>query len=211
MSEPNYGAEEYALDMEASKLLQPPPPSTLHVMLDIETLGVGPDALICSIGAVKFDPNFLLTEHGEHPIVDRFQVGVDFVSAQQAGGVIDASTVGWWMQPKQDTARQMLLMLDRVDIGSALEGFAIWFGDQDLPVWGNGATFDNTIVRRAYQRLGMPVPWSYKKDRCFRTIASLDWDLMTKAPRAAHHDALADAEWQALRLQEYVQQFGLTL
>ena len=28
-----------------------------HIMLDIETFGTGPDAVITHIGAVKFDPN----------------------------------------------------------------------------------------------------------------------------------------------------------
>jgi exodeoxyribonuclease VIII len=185
---------------------------SVHVMLDIETLGTGPNALIASIGAVKFDPHHLCSDAGEqHPILDKFHVGVEFVSAQQHGGTIDASTVGWWLQPDRDAARQLLLALDRVDIGSALEGFAQWFGDESLPVWGNGATFDNVIVRSAYTRLGLPNPWKFWHDRCYRTLASLAPDLIKQAPRVAHHDALADAEWQALRLQEIVQQFGLTL
>ena len=186
---------------------------SVHVMLDIETLGVGPDALICSIGAVKFDPNYLRHSHtdGAPAILDKFHVGVDFVSAQQAGGTLSASTVGWWLQPERDHARQLLLALDRVDIGSALEGFALWFGEESLPVWGNGSDFDNVIVRRACERLMLETPWKYQHNRCYRTIAALDPVRIQNAPKSAHHDALADAEWQALRLQEIVQAFGLSL
>lgn len=185
---------------------------SLHVMLDIETLGTSADALICSIGAVKFDPHYLQKDAGDvAPILDKFHVGVDFVSAEQAGGTISASTVGWWLQPERDSARQLLLALDRVDIGSALEGLAQWIGNDSMPVWGNGATFDNTIVRSAYKRLGLEAPWKFWHDRCYRTLASLAPDIIAQAPRAAHHDALADAEWQALRLQEIAARFGLTL
>lgn len=181
-------------------------------MLDIETLDTGVDAVICSIGAVKFDPNYLCTDEGDGPaILDKFHIGVDFVSAQQSGGTIGAGTVGWWMHGDRDSARQLLLALDRVDLASALDGFAHWMGPVSLPVWGNGATFDNTIVRRSFERVGLETPWKFWHDRCYRTLASLDPQRIKNAPRAAHHDALADAEWQALRLQEIAQTFGLVL
>src|SRR5689334_2386965 len=107
-----------------------------HCMIDLETLGTGPEALIVSIGAVKFDPA------DDEAKWDCFHVAIEPSSAQRAGLKIDASTVMWWLAEERASARSAMLDMRLVDVASALEGFAMWYGVDSLPTWGNGAAFD---------------------------------------------------------------------
>ncbi|EER9151029.1 exonuclease, partial [Escherichia coli] len=71
-----------------------------------------------------------------------------------------------------------------------------------VQVWGNGANFDNTILRRSYERQGIPCPWRYSNDRDVRTIVELgkavDFDARTAIPfEGERHNALDDARYQA--------------
>ncbi len=166
----------------------------LNVMVDLETLGTGNDAVILSIGAVKFTA-------GE--IVDEFHVGVDAATCQQVGLTIDAATVLWWFEPDKDAARAALLALEKVDVGSALAGFSQWFGPDPLPIWGNGATFDNVIMRSAYAACHMEYPTRFWSDLCYRTIKGLAPQIRL-VREGTHHDALDDARSQAKHLQAIV-------
>lgn len=164
-----------------------------HIMVDLETLGTSNDALILSLGACRFHPDS--TE-----IVDSFYVKIDPASAQAYGLKIDVATVMWWME--QDAmARDALTDTDgQVDLVTALEGFAMWVGPDSLPLWGNGATFDNVLLRSAYKAIGMDCPWAFWDDRCYRTVKNLAPEI--KLERAGvHHNALDDAISQAKHLQ----------
>jgi hypothetical protein len=163
---------------------------TQHVMLDLETMGNGNDAAIVSIGAVKFD-----TDH----ILDEFHVGVELASAMQFGGKADPGTVEWWLHPDRAQARDNLLALVKIDLPSALQGFSQWFGE-DKPIWGNGATFDNVILRSAYARAGMEYPARFWNDRCYRTVKNA-YPEITLVREGVHHDACDDARCQAKHLQ----------
>jgi hypothetical protein len=163
-----------------------------HVMIDLETLGKGNEAVIVSIGAVKFDPQSL-------GIIERFHVGVDPESCTQFGLKLDASTVMWWMSEDRADARKQLWALGRVDLATALEGFSHWMGG-DKPVWGNGATFDLVILSSAYRLIGLDRPWGYKNERCFRTFRALAPDMKIQDVGTAHN-AVDDAHAQALHVQ----------
>lgn len=166
-------------------------------MLDLETFGNGSDASIVSIGAVKFT---------ETDIVDEFHVGVDPASCQQLGLTIDASTVMWWLNHDRQDARGALLSLERVDLGSALAGFSDWFGDEK-PIWGNGATFDNVILRSAYRACRMEYPVRFWLDRCYRTVKNLAPGIEL-VREGTHHDACDDARCQAKHLQAICAHLG---
>ena len=75
-----------------------------HVMTDIETMGKNPNAPIVAIGAVLFDP--VAGELG-----NQLYVKVNLEDAVRTGGVMDASTVLWWLQ--QDDAARVELLRER--------------------------------------------------------------------------------------------------
>lgn len=165
-----------------------------HVMIDLETLGTSHDAVILSIGAVKFDPE-------TNTISDRFHVGVEPESCVQWGLRMDPKTVMWWMGFEREAARNRLVAMQKLDLPTVLEGFQMWYGLQSLPTWGNGATFDNVILRTAYEKLEMPCPWQFWDDRCYRTMKNLRPDIKLQRVGVLH-DALEDATSQAIHLQQ---------
>lgn len=170
---------------------------TTHCMLDIETMGTGSYAAIVSIGAVKFDPNL------DGFLNHAFSQGVSLASSMKAGLRVDADTINWWLRQDRAAVDAATIQI-AVDLDEALLGFAQWYGEDDsIPVWGNGAGFDNVILGNAYKAVGLDQPWSYKADRCFRTLRSL----APAVPRPEHgvaHNALDDAIAQAKWLQAIV-------
>lgn len=172
-----------------------------HVMIDLETMGTGNKAAIIAIGAAKFS--------FDDGIADTFHVGVELASNKALGMEIDAGTVMWWLDEDRAAARREWLELPKVELMEALYGFAEWFRaapeDQVVAadivgVWGNGATFDNVILRNAYEGAGLPCPWPFWKDRCFRTMKA-QWTGYLPQRKGTHHAALDDAIWQAEALR----------
>jgi exodeoxyribonuclease VIII len=160
-----------------------------HVMLDLETLGSGPNAAIIAIGAVRFDPDLQC-------IGETFYRVIDLESATQAGGQIDASTALWWL--KQTDAARAAISQPGVPIAEALNDFAGWLNaSKDGPlIWGNGAAFDNVILASAYKRLHNKNPWPHWNDRCYRTLKNLRPEIKLERIGTDHH-ALDDAMNQA--------------
>ncbi|ENU6064227.1 3'-5' exoribonuclease [Escherichia coli O45:H11] len=166
----------------------------IHLMIDIETMGKNPNAAIISIGAIFFDP-----QTGD--------MGPEFsktIDLDTAGGVIDRDVIKWWL--KQSREAQSAILTDEIPLDDALlqlrEFIAENSGEFFVQVWGNGANFDNTILRRSYERQGIPCPWRYYNDRDVRTIVELgkaiDFDARTAIPfEGERHNALDDARYQA--------------
>ncbi|HAL9903298.1 TPA: exonuclease [Escherichia coli] len=165
-----------------------------HLMIDLETMGKNPDAPIISIGAIFFDP-----QTGD--------MGPEFsktIDLETAGGVIDRDTIKWWL--KQSREAQSAIMTDEIPLDDALLQLREFIdensGEFFVRVWGNGANFDNVILRRSYERQGIPCPWRWSNDRDVRTIVELgkaiDFDARTAIPfEGVRHNALDDARYQA--------------
>lgn len=166
------------------------------IMLDLETMGSGPNAAIVAIGAVAFDLK-------AGTIGGSFYRLVDLTTAVQFGGVMDAATVMWWVQ-QGDAARMALAGDTATHIRSALAEFAHWLpkitGGAEPRIWGNGAAFDNVILASAYRNAGwVSPPWKHWNDRCYRTVKALHPDVKLERT-GTHHIAVDDAESQARHL-----------
>jgi hypothetical protein len=169
-----------------------------HVMVDLETWDNTPTAVIVSLGAVRMDLE-RLTVHEE------FYAVLDPVDCTRLGLTIGADTVRWWLK-QNDAARAIFKAEEPVlSLPEALLRFSQWLrlvGQEDQnAIWGNGATFDNVILRNAYLAAGVPAPWAYHRDFCYRTMKN-----MFPVPRTerygSRHNALSDAQDQANHLIE---------
>ena len=154
-----------------------------NVMVDLETLSSRKDAGVVAIGAVEFD-------------FDSGELGKEFSCrvVPDERFHISGDTFLWWLQ-QSEAARQALLQEPRLSVCDACEQFRQWY-PKGAALWGNGATFDNVILRHAYEVSGVKPPWHYRDDRCFRTLAAM----LPKAPwpsEGVAHDALDDAKRQA--------------
>ncbi|KYU02838.1 exonuclease [Escherichia coli] len=165
-----------------------------HLMIDLETMGKNPDAPINALAGKFFDP-----ATGE--------MGPEFsktIDLETAGGVIDRDTIKWWL--KQSREAQSAILTDEIPLDDALLQLREFIdensGEFFVQVWGNGANFDNVILRRSYERQGIPCPWRYTNDRDVRTMVALglvmDFDARSVITfEGEHHNALHDARYQA--------------
>ncbi len=168
-----------------------------HLMIDLETMGTNTNAPIVVIGAVFFAP-----QTGE--IGPVFYIVISLTDAMNTGAVPDGGTIEWWL--KQSSEARAAILTDQVKLKDALSRFREFINEYSdekfVQVWGNGATFDNAILRTSYERLDIPCPWRYYNDRDVRTIVELgkaiDFDARTAIPfEGERHNALDDARYQA--------------
>lgn len=163
-----------------------------HVMLDLETLGTTADAVILSIGAVKFNlESNAISEDG-------FYASVSIDSNLMAGRIVSEDTLLWWMEQSRE-AREVFYEA-KGSLDRALENLSDWFGDDDYCVWSNGADFDIPILAHAYAQLKMELPWRFYNTRCVRTYKSLPCASRVAKP-VNDHNALRDAINQARYVQ----------
>jgi exodeoxyribonuclease VIII len=171
-------------------------------MIDLETLGLTPDGVIVSIGAVQFD---LVTGK----IGDTFYINVSAESCQQYGLKINASTVEWWLSQDQAAVNAWLQGTSE-SLPEALKLFNQWvsgvFSPKKPTVWSNGATFDIVLMRNAYTVTGLKCPWHFRNERDVRTLVGLAKLGRAKPPTSGrtgtHHNALDDAQYQAAYCHE---------
>ncbi len=172
----------------------------VHVMVDLETMGKKHNAPIVAIGAVVFDP-------ATGSIGESFYKVVCLESSLNWGAVIDPSTVIWWLKQSSE-ARSAIVNDDAIPLQDALLQFREFVSDnvaggsKKAQVWGNGASFDNSILRSSYDCIAEDYPWEYWNDRDVRTMVELgqaiSFDPKTTIPfEGSRHNALADAIHQA--------------
>lgn len=172
----------------------------VHVMVDLETMGKKYNAPIVAIGAVVFDP-------ATGSIGESFYKVVCLESSVNWGAVIDPSTVIWWLKQSSE-ARSAIVNDDAIPLQDVLLQFREFVSDnvaggsKKAQVWGNGASFDNSILRSSYDCIAEDYPWEYWNDRDVRTMVELgqaiSFDPKTTIPfEGSRHNALADAIHQA--------------
>lgn len=183
------------------------------VMVDLETLGTVPGCSILSIGAVEVD-----LQRGK--LGKEFYIVVNRQSCADAFLTEDASTVKWW-EDKTPEARAVLAEAGdkkkSVPLKLALAKFNEYLLSitnlRDMRLLGNGADFDNPILRVAYDAAKVPFMGSkagFFGGRCYRTLKGLDeiFGATHAAPKLArqgtYHHALDDAKSQAQHLIDIV-------
>ncbi|MDE8814594.1 3'-5' exoribonuclease [Citrobacter freundii] len=181
-----------------------------HLMVDMETMGNSPDAPIVSIGAVFFDPSTGNTG------AEFYQV-VSLESSMSFGMKPDASTIQWWLKQSSE-ARSAILVDESTGLLETLELLADFIaenaanGSHTVQLWGNGCSFDNVILRRAYALTDTPFTVPFWNDRDVRTMVELGKSVGIN-PRfdipfeGDMHNALSDARHQVKYVSAIWQRF----
>lgn len=167
----------------------------LHLMVDLETVSTEDNAGIISMAAVPF----------AFPIhIEPFYMLIDFTSLEPKGFHLSQSTLDWWQKQPATTRTEAFSGVE--DVAIVLAKFKDWVDsisdNTRLHIWGNGATFDNVILRNALDRVGVPVPWRYTEDRCYRTLKNLFPSVKAPPLVGEKHNALYDATFQAAHAQQ---------
>lgn len=174
------------------------PNMTHHVMLDLETLGTKPGCPILSIGAVVFNTSqFYLT-------ATNFNAAIE-ADTQSLMDSPDESTLSWWSEQSEEAREAAFNSPDAQPLQLVLTNFSAWLvsltqtPEDRIFIWGNGATFDEPILKEAYKRYDLEPVWTFRDSMCFRTLKELGKMLGVKEPEftGVKHNALCDAAHQA--------------
>ena len=176
----------------------------LHMMIDIETLGIRSNSIVLTLGGVKFNP---FTDD----ISDEFYVKFDITEQENLNRHIDESTVKWWDDQDKAVRDEAFSPDGRKTLEDGLFEFNKWIGNS-TELWSQGGTgFDIRIMENLYKDAGNPVPWPYWGVRDSRTIISLlPYDPRKKLPESKEaHNALADCKMQAKAIQKAFELLGV--
>lgn len=165
------------------------------LMIDLETLGTGVDAPIISIGAAYFD---IETKQ----IGDTFYMVCD-VADQMDTKVrhADSSTIKWWMS--QGNAAKQVFKDGHKPTKEVLETLRQWVmthagskaksTKKCLP-WGNGSSFDITLMETLFKDYGVDCPWLYYNVMDLRTFRRfVAKGAKVQKLEGTNHNALDDA------------------
>ena len=85
-----------------------------NAMIDLETLAVDSDAVVLTLGAVKFDP---FTDE----IVDKLHLKLDVNSQIEKGRITCEDTLAWWGRQDKKVRETAFSEHDRIDVDKALD------------------------------------------------------------------------------------------
>ena len=178
-------------------------PKTLNIMMDIETTGVRPGCRVLSIGLAVF---YIENERGTIGATTTI-----YPSLSDQLGLDEVNTMQWWSTQSPE-ARSVFAdnQINGVSVRDAFKQFKEFIQNAvdwhkslndgidkvDVHIWGNGATFDNSIVQHMFEAKGHPIPWNTFGDRCYRTAINM-LGRLPLARTGTHHNALDDAIYQA--------------
>lgn len=180
----------------------------VHVSLDLETASTDDNAAIVQIASVVIGSNYLTNAFSER---------ISLASCESHGCHVSAETMKWWSEQDPELRNRVFSgtkSLDQVT-GEWIEWVSKQCGGkfESVYLWGNGADFDCTILRNAYEIFGK-WPLDFRKHEHLRTLkrnTPVDHQeyahnlFMNKyGGQAQPHDALWDAVYQA-----YIIQHGL--
>lgn len=177
------------------------------VMLDIETLGTDTNAVVLSIGAVKFR---LDTRDNQDTLDDEsrsFYAVLDIEDQTRRGRKSDPNTIEWW-QTQSRKARSVFN-----EEGEEVQGVVAALGSflkNVRRVWGNGNMFDNAIVQSLFDDYDEDYPVHYTGDLDLRTLTYIFNSIKKAIKRTVRpsvkfkgtvHNALDDAKRQVMEAQ----------
>lgn len=163
-----------------------------HVMIDLETTGTTPGCGVLAIGAAVFD---------EGGVKDTLLIPIGLAGC--TAYTSDPATLAWWTQQSVAVRDPTMFPGNGYQVGEALlclSSFLAKWGS--VAVWGNGSTFDISILEHCYRAEGLTPPWMFWDVRDVRTFVdavrlATGEDVRTKPPEGEAHNALNDAINQA--------------
>lgn len=182
---------------------------SLHILLDLETLGIKTDAFVTQIGAATFD-----LETGR--VMETFEGKVDFSTLDNL--VLDVGTLQFWLRDEHNAE------MFKAQLNAKGEGFSeieLWTNfhnwltklvednkDKDVKIWGNGISFDIGKIVHNLEKWDLDFPIKFFNERDCRTLVDMatlklgidDYELKRSIPNEQAHDALADVIWEAAYL-----------
>jgi len=166
------------------------------VIIDIETLGVKPNSIICTIGAIKFNRSGELRPLEKY---ETFYERIDIESCRKIGLQSEQETVKWWAAQNKEAIYEVLQNEERISIQDGLSKLSEFVQGCNY-FWSQGSNFDSVILENAYRACGIDIPWKYWQIRDSRTlfdVAQVDLRNIKFKTEVQHH-ALYDCYRQLI-------------
>lgn len=186
----------------------------LDVMIDLETMGTKPNSAIVSYGAAAFDFRTGEVGHTIYRVIDLNDM------LKYPDFNIEAGTLYWWLEQSDQARLALIQESNRESLLKAMNSFTTFLNGvgnpQRIRLWGNGPSFDNTMIRFAHKvATGQDIPVPFWNDRCVRTIKGFYPDNLFKqwridnARKGTYHNALDDAKYQIKYLCHILSELGV--
>jgi hypothetical protein len=136
-----------------------------RIMVDIETLATCPTAAMIGIAvAIRDDENPAETS-----------ARAWFIDPDLATGVRDGATIEWWQEEVPLTTRDLVwggtqLPIDVLESVNQFVEMHLAGYKGELRVYADPAAFDFPILRHQYWLCNMDTPWSWRDERCLRSM-----------------------------------------
>jgi hypothetical protein len=169
----------------------------MNLMMDLETLGTTPDTAVISLGCVLFDlkGKIIATRYFKFDVQDQLD----------RGRSVSIDTINWWMNQSAEARLALVKSPEDMTLKYFKREFLLWLKENGaqsftLRPWGNGATFDVSIMENI---LGPDAPWKFWNVMCYRTYDKINKikDLVKR--EGVYHNALDDAKHQTNCLLEH--------
>lgn len=168
----------------------------IHIMFDIETMGLLPSAALTQVGVIAFKQVGVSNEVLSEQV---FNVSPDHWGDN--GRSFSGSTVAWWFN-QAEAARKSITsgLLSQKSVVEAFHRFVSNNLDKEEGfIWSKG-NLDIIVMEDLFRVHGLPCPWKYWQVRDLRTLL---WIADPKLERTGvQHDALDDARFQLRQLEE---------
>lgn len=166
-----------------------------HYSIDLETLGTAYNSYILSIGVAEFDLSSgeITGKFKENTVCDtkNFNFSID--------------TIMWWWMQSQEARESIAKQNKKHMLINALTRLYDFIKPNSF-VWGNGATFDISILEYAYGVYDIDPPWKFWNVRDLRTLVwageKNGFDKNKILFEGTKHDCLHDAIHQAKIIHE---------
>lgn len=162
-----------------------------ELQIDFETLGTNPDTVVISVGAQFFDLEKKL-------LGPSFYMAFDIEDQLKKGRSINADTLKWWMS--QSDAAKKVFKEKAKPTQEVLNTFVYWVkansSKKTLKPWGNGSTFDISIMEDLLRSYDLDVPWQYYNIYDLRTFRRFVANNAKVEKIGVNHNALDDCQSQ---------------
>ena len=125
-----------------------------HAMIDIETLGTGPDAVVLSVGAVKFNPY----NNQEPHVKTLWKPDIDQQTAANRS-VLD-STLAWWAKQPAHIQDEAFSEEGRMPLAQFMGELNKYLVGVDK-IWCQGPQFDMVILENLFNQFNHHTGWAF--------------------------------------------------
>lgn len=168
-----------------------------HIMIDIETLGIKPGAVITEISLVFFDPSTTIAL----PNVGK-KYYLDIQEQLKHGLKINEDTLKWRIEHGYNSEAKTPFICVR-DLNNIL---CTSISTDDV-LWAKAPSFDKVLLEALFNIFKLPIPWVYSQWQDVRTIQSYIDKSRIPFNSDLAHDSLYDCEYQIQLVYEFYKKY----